>query len=190
MDRPLSLDAPIKLRLAAGHALIRQKQTDAWSDHVDVLIPKGASDSGPFELKPDTLAASHGTLHVRGFLNDDSQVLLDHVLPFEIEPPIWVRIGITVLGALIYSMYATSRTHSNQLFSDVAKALASGVFAGVLGWALADWNVLGIRIDTSHLTGYFVLGLVTSYAGVEPILARLMARSERRNVAPDATDGR
>ena len=130
---------------------------------------------------PDTLAASHGALQVRGFLNDESQVLFDHVLPFEIVPPIWVRIGITILGALIYSMYAMSRTYSGRLFSELSKALGSGTFAGVLAWALADWNVLGIRIDTSHLTGYFVLGLVTSYAGVEPILARLIARNERRS---------
>jgi hypothetical protein len=185
LDRPLSLDAPITLRLVGGNAKIRKFGGSAWSDHIDLPIPIGASDAGLLEIEPTTLVARHGSLEARGFLNDENEVLFDQLFTFEIEPPVWVRLGMTIAGALLYTLYALSRTLSGRVVMEVAKAIVSGVFAGVLAWAFADWNVLGIRIDTSRLTGYFILGLITSYAGVEPLLARFAVRNEIRRAGHD-----
>jgi len=180
-DRPIALDAPIVLRLTTGNARIRPREVLPWSDRFDIVVPKGATDAGPFEMEPTPMAGAEGTLEVRGYLDESAtEALFDRVLTFDILPPMWIRLGVTILGALVYSIYGLSRSVQRSLHRDLIQTLTSAAFAGVLAWALADWNVLGIRIDSARLTGYFVLGLVTSYAGVEPVLTRLVQRRERR----------
>jgi len=102
-------------------------------------------------------------------------------LHFKILPPIWIRLGVTILGAIIYSLYQLVHKLSGPLRKALTQTVIAGAFAGLFGWALADWNVLGIRTDPEHLTGYFVLGLLTAYAGVEPMFEKFSRRREKQD---------
>jgi ABC-type phosphate/phosphonate transport system permease subunit len=102
-------------------------------------------------------------------------VIFDAMEPFDIVSPWWMRVGVAILGGLSYSVYQLIRTVPREQFVGhlLTKTVPAGVFAGVLAWTFSDLDILGVHADTSHLTGYFVLGLIVSYAGVESLLRRL-----------------
>jgi hypothetical protein len=178
-DRPLALDAPVSLDVKVSGALIRLPGENTWHHELPVHLPHGSSGSPTFEILPQPLFSTEGTVQVRGFLNDESFVLFDSSLRFKILPPWWIRLGVTVLGAILYSLYPLIQKSTGPLRLAVAKAILAGAFGGLFAWALADWNVLGIKTDPEHLTGYFVLGLLTAYAGVEPAFEKLAQRKDK-----------
>jgi len=51
-----------------------------------------------------------------------------------------------------------------------------GVFARLLGYLLGKWNVLGIKVDTTSLQGFVVLGILFSYVGIDLVLTALAQR--------------
>jgi hypothetical protein len=187
-DRPLPLDAPIKLNVRSSGALIRYSGQASWSSELTADLAPGSTGSPTIEIRPQPMSSTEGTLQVRAFLNDESLVLVDTPLRFKIIPPTWIRLGATILGALVYTLFQLSKTIKGHLGSALVRAVAAGIFAGIFGWALADWNLLGIKTDPEHLTGYFVLGILTAYAGVEPVLDRFAKRRAAHDAEKDGGD--
>jgi small neutral amino acid transporter SnatA (MarC family) len=96
-----------------------------------------------------------------------------------------MRIGVTLAGALLCSFWQYSRRAERLLTWSLATAIFASVIAAIVAFALADLNVLGIRIDTSQLTGYFVIGVMASYIGLDQMLERVMkkASGEKKRAA-------
>ena len=181
LGNPLSLDAPLLIRIFVANGAVRQFGAEQWSNQIDIIVPKGARDTGALEVRPTLLVGSPGTLALRAFLNDDKQMLFGQSFKFDIVPPVWLRLVVAIAGSLAYSVYVASRAHAADRTVGATKAVVAALLAGVLAWAFADLSILGIRVDTTHLTGYFIAGLLTSYAGIEPLLARFVAKHNRQD---------
>ena len=188
---PLPLDAPIIVDITASNAQLRLRDRSAdcpdnpksvpnlaadegWLNYATTEVAIQQSEIGTIELRPTLFGSGHGVLRARGYINDRTQLIFDAVEPFDITPPWWTRVGVAILGATVYASYQATRTLSRRrLRVRLLSGVSVGFFAGIFAWALADSNLLGIRADTSRLTGYFVLGLMTAYSGIEPLLRRM-----------------
>jgi hypothetical protein len=177
-DHPLPLDAPITIEVRVSGALVRFNGDPTWHSRTRTILPRGSTASPTLDVMPQPLFSTDGAMQVQGFLNDETFVLLDSPLRFKILPPWWVRLGVTILGAIIYGFYQLAHKLPGSLPRAFMQTLLAGIFAGIFAWALADWNVLGIRTDPEHLTGYFVLGILTAVAGVEPMFEKLARRRD------------
>jgi hypothetical protein len=197
--KPLPMNAPIIVDATASNARIRfcdrsgeyhdvaAAKTPAatskseWSDFATTGVTIGQSEIGTLEIQPRLFGSGRGVLHVRGYINDRTQLVFDTMEPFEILPPWWIRLGIAILGALTYALYQAVRnaTAGQRLLRLLGAAMPTAVLAGVLAWVLSDLNLLGIRADTTRLTGYFVLGLLVAYGGVDALLRRLGRPQEK-----------
>jgi len=52
-----------------------------------------------------------------------------------------------------------------------------GALAGALAYFLVNMNILGIKIDTTALQGFLVLGFLFAYVGIDTIL-KLVTRKD------------
>jgi hypothetical protein len=174
-DRPLQLDAPMHLRLTSSNAEIRISD-GKWLDSLEFILRDGDTATPTFYLRPTPLDASTGSIQVSGFLNDKSYTVLKSNLNFDITPPWWLRLGMAALGGLLFSAYRTFRRGGELSVRKVFKPLSVGLLAGGFAYIIADWDVLGIKMDTTHLRAFVVLGLIVSYIGIEPLLAIIAKR--------------
>ncbi len=174
-DRPLQLDAPIHLRLSSSNAQM-QAQNGKWVDTLEFVLRDGESSTPTFLLRPTPFDASTGGIQVTGFLNDESYTVLKSNLDFDVTPPWWLRLSMAAFGGLLFSAYRTFRGGREWTTRRVLSPLGVGLLAGGFAYIIADWDVLGIKTDTTHLRAFVVLGLVVSYVGIEPLLAAITKR--------------
>lgn len=174
-DQPLALDAPMHLKLVSTNAEIRA-EGKPWGSTLDFALGDGDHSTPAFEIRPTPLDVASGTMQVTGYINKPDYVIVKTNLDFDISPPWWLRLGMAACGGLLFSVYRTFRTKSWSL-SSIGRAGGTGVAAGLFAYVLADWNVLGIKIDTTHLRAFVVLGLIVAYAGIEPILGAILKKT-------------
>jgi len=174
-DRPGPLDAPVQLRVVPSNALIRTG-TGTWTDHLDFDLPMGASLCPVFQIMSTSRDTARGLLQVTGYVNDHTYVLFNSNFDFEITPPATLRFAACIAGALLYSLYENTKRRSRRWWWPLVRAVTTSFVAGVLAYAATNLNLLGIRVDLSRLTGFLLAGFLMSYAGVEPLLERLLPK--------------
>ncbi len=182
-DQSLALDAPMHLKLVATNAEVRV-EGKPWGSTLDFALGNGDRSTPTFEMRPTPLDVASGTMQVTGYINKPDYIILKTNLDFNISPPWWLRLGMAACGGLLFSVYRTFRRKSGWKLLSVARAGGTGVAAGLFAYVLADFDVLGIKIDTTHLRAFVVLGLVVAYAGIEPILSALVKKSPAQEAAP------
>ncbi|HEX3577146.1 MAG TPA: hypothetical protein VHY33_01175 [Thermoanaerobaculia bacterium] len=189
--RLIPLDAPITLHvIAPAHTSVRAGPSKTFSSFVDLNVPTGATETEPIDVQPTGFAASSEELHVTAKINpedDDPQVLFNEAIPFQVVPPIWMRIGVTLAGAILCGLWQYSRRAEHLFTWGLVTSMFASLIAAVVAFALADLNVLGIRIDTTQLTGYFVIGVIASYVGLDQMLERVVkkAAEEKKRTAAE-----
>jgi hypothetical protein len=189
-DQPLALDAPMHLKLAATNAEIRA-EGKSWGNALDFALGDGDRSTPTFEMRPTPLDVASGTIQVTGYINKPDYIILKTNLDFDISPPWWLRLGMAACGGLLFSIYRIFRKRSGWTVSSIVRAGGTGVAAGLFAYVLADLDVLGIKLDTTHLRAFVVLGLVVAYAGVEPILSAFVKKPASRPAQSEdiASDG-
>jgi hypothetical protein len=90
-----------------------------------------------------------------------------------------------MLGALAYAVYKILTKLPNQkgsipafVATTVLPGLFSGALAGLLAYLLAQWNVLGIKVDTTEVQGFIILGFLFSYVGIDSIVKAIAPRTD------------
>lgn len=190
-DQPLALDAPMHLKLVATNAEIRAAGKP-WGSALDFALGDGDRSTPTFEMRPTPLDVASGTIQVTGYINKPDYIILKTNMDFDISPPWWLRLGMAACGGLLFSVYRIFRKKSGWTLSSIVRAGGTGVAAGLFAYVLADLDVLGIKIDTTHLRAFVVLGLVVAYAGIEPILSAFVKKPAARGSAQNddgAPDG-
>lgn len=185
---PLPLDASIIVVITASNARIRlqDEAEDGWRRIIRRTVPIGRSDIGTIDIKPDLFRSGQGVLHISAYINDDSQAIFDGIERFDITPPWWAQLLVAIFGGIMFAAYQLTQPLSDSHIRwRIFGPIIAGIVAGVLAWALADLNVLGIHADKSNLTGYFILGLLTAYAGIESVLRRLGKSKDNRDQPSD-----
>jgi hypothetical protein len=188
--RAIQLDAPIRLCITAPpRSRVREDDSKPWKSTINIDVPANASETVPFEVTPLGFSASTEELNVVGYINafdPDKQFLFRESVPFQVVPPIWMRLAVTVVGALLCSLWLYSRRAERVLTLALGKAIFSSLVAALVAFALADLNVLGIRIDATQLTGYFVIGVMVSYVGLDQMLERVVKKASDDRKRSDA----
>ena len=88
-------------------------------------------------------------------------------------------------GGALKSLYSLAKAFPNLVEAGtktatvrLASNILTGLSAGCLAYFLASWNILGIRVDTTSLRGFAVLGFLFAYIGVESVM-KIMTQKGR-----------
>ena len=179
LGKPLPLDAPVKLMVSASKAKLKWRPEFPASERIEVDIARGATSTPPIEVTPQALAPDKGILLVDVKINNDF-VILNEGIQFTILPRWWVPMLMAVLGGVLHGLYQIVRdlaAAEKLLRRRIARAFGSLVtsgLAGALAYFLSNFDVLGIKIDTSSLRGFVILGFLFSYVGIDLILKTLV----------------
>ena len=186
--RPLILDSDLDLRIATFNADV-SADGKTWQTIITSKIRKGAARSDFVYIRPTPVDVAEGHIQVTGF-GDAGNVAFSDDLVFTITSPWWLKLSMAMLGAFLYALYKrlNSPTDETELLTFL-RSLGAALVAGVFAYELANLNVFGIKLDTTSLHGFVVLGLLTAYVGVEPLLSKLVERHEQRTTGSPAKVG-
>jgi hypothetical protein len=182
--RPLILDADLDLRISAFNADI-STDGERWHTTIASKIKKGAARSEFFYVRPTPVDNASAHIQVTGY-GEAGNVAFSDDLPFTVTSPWWLKLAMAMLGAFLYALYKRLNASSTDTeFVTFLRSLGAALIAGVFAYELANLNVFGIRLDTTSLHGFVVLGLLTAYVGVEPLLAKFVERRNERTSRSD-----
>jgi hypothetical protein len=177
--RPLILDSDLDLRIATYNADV-SADGKIWQTTIVSKIRKGAARSDFVYIRPTPVDVADGHIQVTGF-GDGGNVAFSDDLAFKITSPWWLKLGMAMLGAFLYALYKRLNSPADETeVLTFLKSLGAALVAGAFAYELANLNVFGIKLDTTSLHGFVMLGLLTAYVGVEPLLSKLVERRTQR----------
>jgi hypothetical protein len=178
-DRPLSLDGPVTLILQSANAKIRSESDPVWGTQMTIDLRRGANSAPMLEVNPESLSIDKGILSVEIRANKEF-VLLQDQIEFSILPMWWLPLLMSFIGAVCFAAY---RLASSKHKLKARRTVVTAMFAGLLAFLCADWNILGINKDTTSLRGFVLLGFLFAYVGVDVVLRKAAGqlRLERRS---------
>jgi len=185
---PVALDAPIRLTLSSANLYVRIKPTDAWVDTVELDVPQNYTSSPAIQVKPRWLwSPNNGLLGVAARIGDKgnySFTVRNENLPFKVVPRWWLPLVVAILGGIIFSLYQAAQDwakstepKARRVVPILIQRILPGALAGALAYFLVNMNILGIKIDTTALQGFLVLGFLFAYVGIDTIL-KLVTRKD------------
>ena len=84
---------------------------------------------------------------------------------------------MAILGGVLHGSYKLLKDSPNRkgsvprfLLNTGLPQVLTGAFAGMLAYLLVNWGILGIKVDTTTLQGFVILGFLFSYVGIDLIL--------------------
>jgi hypothetical protein len=176
-EKPIRLDVPVRATIQASNALIRLGLEAPWSNAIEVDFPRGASSAPPIEITSESFTRKVATVTATLKINH-SYPILSESFQFMVSPRWWMLLLMSVLGGLLHCFYETSkellRTGANKqsgLRKIVARATIAAI-SGTVGYLLASANLVGIKVDTTSLWGFIILGFLFSCAGIDVVLKR------------------
>jgi hypothetical protein len=177
--KPVKLEGDASLLLEGTN--IRLCLDDSSDCGAKVVLPlkKEVYESKTVQVKANSWSADSGMITMTlttpsGFYNVSSGTF-----SVAIVPAWWILTIMGMLGGLIYSMIQFLRTSLQSRrkrspavwIKKVSLAVLVGIVPGALAYPLAAWNILGIKTDTTSLKGFFILGLLFAYVGMDVVLA-------------------
>jgi hypothetical protein len=175
--KPVRLEAGAKMLLELSNLLISQNGKD-WLSEITLPLDKEDDETKPLQLKATSWYADNGIIKMNLTTGQGYKIKSSSV-NVAIVPPWWVLMMMGMLGGLMYSMIQFLRTvlqsrrkRSTAAWAKkVSLAVLLGIVPGALAYLLAAWNILGIKTDTTNLKGFFILGLMFAYVGMDVVLA-------------------
>lgn len=178
---PVALDAPIKLTLGSANLYVRIKPTDAWADSVEIDVPQNYTSTPAIQVKPRWLwSPNNGLLGVTARISDKGNYsfpVRNENIKFNVVPRWWLPLIVAILGGIIFSLYQAAQDwvkstepKARRVVPVLIQRILPGALAGALAYFLVNMNILGIKIDTTALQGFLVLGFLFAYVGIDTIL--------------------
>jgi hypothetical protein len=182
--RPLSLDAPVQVRLEVTEAEVRLASGGEWNHALQIELARGATSTPLIQVRARSWSPSSGQFRAEARINDDA-VIGTSASPFAVTPVWWVSLLMSMLGGLLYSAYRSFKTLTDSRGMNLsvstgatAALVISSTVAGALAFLLADWELLGIKPATTSLRGFLVLGFLFAYVGVDALLRALVPQRD------------
>jgi hypothetical protein len=194
--QPIAVDAPLRLTLECPGLYFRAKPTDNWDDGLKIDVPENSTSTQPIQVRPRWLwSPESASLIVRTEIADAagySFVVRDEAVVFNQVPQWWLPLAMAIVGGIVFSFYqgtqdwmkSTDPKRTRTLSILVTRVLP-GSLAGALAYFLVNMNVLGIKIDTTQLQGFVVLGFLFAYVGIDTILKLVTKKSEEKQNKPN-----
>ncbi len=127
-------------------------------------LDAGKIYSDPVSIETDQLKG--GSVHVLATLSLGENVVAQNLITIDVAPPEWLTCLIAITGALLYSLYNVALGKAR------VNSLGLAIFAGVIAWLFANFDLLGLKLDPHNLRTYAILGFLFSFVGIDILLAR------------------
>ncbi len=195
---PVQLDSDLELSLTGSNIKLKKPEDTAWQDRLAVTLRENTSSSPALNIQSDTMVADKALISAQ--LESSDFVVHNADLWIDVKSRWYVPLLMAILGGLVHSVYKIMKESNDPrqplrsrpfFFRVVITGLLTGVLAGWLAYLLASWGVLGIKVDTTTLQGFVILGFLFSYVGVDMILKAVTNRNpqEDNGPSPDRVPG-
>ncbi len=149
-----------------------------WRSNIDLPLGKEDDEAKPLQLKATSWYADTGIIKM-SLTTPQGYKIAGASVTVSIVPPWWVLMMMGMLGGLMYStiqllrdvLQSRRKRAPAAWVRRVSLAILLGIVPGSLAYLLAAWNILGIKTDTTNLKGFFILGLLFAYVGMDVVLA-------------------
>ncbi len=176
--KPVRLEAGARLFFDASNLLVSLDGENDWRSNIDLPLGKEDDEAKPLQLKATSWYADTGIIKM-SLTTPQGYKIAGASVTVSIVPPWWVLMMMGMLGGLMYSMiqflrdFLQSRRKRTPAawVRRVSLAVLLGIVPGAFAYLLAAWNILGIKTDTTNLKGFFILGLLFAYVGMDVVLA-------------------
>jgi hypothetical protein len=179
------LDAPIKVTLQSSNTKFYKQSDGSWVDKIEFDIREGQRCTPAIQIQPKSWSMDAGMITAEAGINRDNvalgQVVSNQNISFVILPPWWLSLLMALIGGVLHGMYQATREifalkkpPSEQLFK-IGWRIPCGALAGVLSYLFVDWDIIGIKIDTTSLKGFVILGFLFSYVGIDLVLKNIFS---------------
>lgn len=190
------MDANLTLTLQASKLRIRQLPTDDWADKLVLDIKANSSSTPVVEIKPETWFADTGVISAEIKTKGYDFVIHDENIWINIQSRWYIPLLMAIFGGMLHSFYEVSKKYqadkiraSRFILSVGIPGFVTGALAGTLAYLLASWGVLGIKVDTTTIQGFIILGFLFSYVGIDLILKTVTQQKEKPDNPPAVNAG-
>jgi hypothetical protein len=180
LERPIPLDAPVKVIIQASSAKLRQAGSEKqWTTLLELPLEQGASSTALLELKTDPFQLGGGVLLIESRTNGHL-VLRNDRFDFDVLPHPALPIFMMCLGGLLNATYRLMKQKSLMRDSrKMAVTLGSGVLAGLFSFILMNWQVLGIKVDATSLRAFLLIGFLVAHLGLDAVLKKVSVAEQK-----------
>ncbi len=181
---PLRGDAELALQTSDGSICNEgrdacQEDKRKWVGELNLPpLTRGSYRSAPFLVKSRSFSGGH--VHLAVTLIGATNTLQQADVDLAVVPAWWFLLGLSIGGGLLHGVYAlVSAPHlQGRKMAAIGAALVSSAIAGTLGFLLANFDVLGLKLDPNVLRTYPLLGLLFSYLGLGLLLSKFRPSSQ------------
>jgi len=185
--KPVKLEGDASLLLEGTN--IRLCLNDSSDCGATVVLPlkKEVYESKAIQLKANSWFAESGVITMTVTTPSGYYNVASGTFNVAIVPAWWILTIMGLLGGLTYSMIQFLRTslqsrrkHPRAVWiKNTLIAAVAGLAPAALAYPLAAWNVLGIKTDTTSLRGFFILGLLFAFVGMDGVLEVLSPKKAK-----------
>ena len=167
----VSLDGPVFMIINSARASVRELGNSQWASMVKLEVPAGEDASPVLELRPEGNSGEKATVWAKVALTS-GHVIHSQAIEFPIYPRWWQALLMSVLGGAIWGLRKAGWPQGNRdaWRRHFAKCMGAAVLAGGIGYCLSSRDLLGLKLDSTTLKGYFLLGFAFSCVGVDAAL--------------------
>ena len=176
--KPFPLETPMNVELVVANGLLRTRST-GWGDILDVRVPPGSTAVPQFQISSQDLKGD--PVHLSATLTTTSGTVLAHKdFIFPASPAARLTIFLAILGAFVHALYVYCQVDYRG-WKPVVKMLGTSIVAGLAAWMFADFDLLGLKLNTNAVQTYLIAGFLFSYIGVDAIFGKRFG-TERSNL--------
>ena len=153
--------------------------SSTWTNKVTYELKQGCNSGYVLTLRPDrTFLTEKGMVHVEAKIDDDT-ILRSENLEFTIVPSQKYLLFMAIIGGMLYGLFLVTKEISNIQYTfkwflmHVILKIITGAVTGAISYFLVDWDILGIKLDTTSAKGFVILGFMFSYVGIDTILKKI-----------------
>jgi hypothetical protein len=146
-------------------------------------IPSGSTQSPLFEVKPKSWVGGHVELSTR--LQIFSSPYSQQNFALRSEPATWLPLVLAISGGILTAVYKISRLTQPGSRKSIVYILITCIVASFVGYLIGSFDVFGLKLDSTVLRSYVLIGFLFSYFGFEVFLAdHLPSRKHKHSTDP------
>ena len=189
-QKPLSTSGrPLLMQVQSVDAEItntsstRNAAPGAVNPPLQIDVPAGATRSDQFLVK--SKGWKGGNVHLLATLTTGvgGAVIAQNEFSLQADPAPWLPIVLAIGGALLFALYNLFRqtVGSLRIWSwETGFKLLASVFAGVIAYLFADFDLLGLKLDPHVLRTYALLGFLFYFVGIDVLLSGKFGGGDKR----------
>jgi hypothetical protein len=182
LGNPVSLDTDIDVILRSSNIKLWDQKNKSWQEEVVLKMEQGTNSSPPLTIQSDSLIADKALISAT--LKSQERLFHNADFGIDIKARWYVPLLLAMFGGILHGVYKIvkeSHDPSNRLHPGGVGAILVGLFtgaiAGSLAYLLISWGVLGIKVETTTLQAFVILGFLFSYVGVDFILKTVTSKA-------------